>query len=41
MGPGRTLTGFLRKISREAKGYSVEKWEDLEKAAAAAGKEQP
>ena len=41
MGPGRTLTGFLRKISREAKGYSVEKWEDLEKAAAAAGKERP
>lgn len=31
IGPGRTLTGFLRKIDREAKVFNVEKVEDLEK----------
>ena len=27
----KTLTGFLRKINRDAKAYNVEKVEDLEK----------
>lgn len=31
IGPGRTLTGFLRKISREAIGINIEKVEDLAK----------
>lgn len=31
IGPGRTLTGFLRKISRDVKGLNVEKTEDLVK----------
>lgn len=31
IGPGKTLTGFLRKIDREAKVFNVEKVEDLEK----------
>lgn len=31
IGPGKTLTGFLRKISRDAKAYNVDKVEDLEK----------
>lgn len=31
IGPGKTLTGFLRKINRDAKAYNVEKVEDLEK----------
>lgn len=31
IGPGRTLTGFLRKISRDVKGLNVEKTEDLAK----------
>ncbi len=30
IGPGRTLAGFMRKISREAAVYSVETWEQLE-----------
>lgn len=30
IGPGRTLAGFMRKISREATVYSVENWEQLE-----------
>lgn len=34
IGPGRTLTGFLRKIDRSVKGYNVDKLEDLEKVAA-------
>lgn len=29
IGPGKTLMGFLRKTSKEAKGYNVEKVEDL------------
>lgn len=31
IGPGKTLTGFLRKIDRSVKGFNVEKVEDLEK----------
>lgn len=31
IGPGRTLTGFLRKINRDVAAYSVERVEDLEK----------
>ena len=30
IGPGRTLTSFIRKIDRGAKTFNVEKWEDLE-----------
>ena len=30
IGPGRTLTGFLRKINRNVKGFHVEKPEDME-----------
>lgn len=30
IGPGRTLTSFVKKISRDVKVYNVEKWEDLE-----------
>lgn len=32
VGPGKTLTGFLRKINRNVKGISIEKVEDLEKS---------
>ena len=31
IGPGKTLSGFMRKIKKEAKVYNVEKVEDLEK----------
>lgn len=31
IGPGRTLSGFMRKINRDMKVYNVEKVEDLEK----------
>ena len=31
IGPGKTLTGFLRKIDCSVKGFSIEKPEDLEK----------
>ena len=31
MGPGRTLTGFVRKINRNVKAVNIEKAEDLEK----------
>lgn len=31
IGPGKTLSGFMRKISREVKTVSIEKLEDLEK----------
>lgn len=37
IGPGKTLTGFMRKINREMKVYSIEKPEDLEKVAEALG----
>lgn len=31
IGPGKTLTGFMRKIDKEAKTINIEKVEDLEK----------
>lgn len=31
IGPGKTLTGFMRKINRDVKVFNVEKPEDLEK----------
>lgn len=31
IGPGRTLSGFLRKINRDVKVYQVSTWEDIEK----------
>lgn len=31
IGPGKTLTGFMRKINKEAKTINIEKVEDLEK----------
>lgn len=30
-GPGRTLGGFMKKISKDVKMYSVQTWEDLER----------
>ncbi|MDY3918528.1 MAG: ACP S-malonyltransferase [Candidatus Limivivens sp.] len=32
IGPGKTLTGFLRKINRSVRGVNIETMEDLEKA---------
>ncbi len=32
IGPGRTLTGFLRKIDRQVKGYNIRTWEEMQKA---------
>jgi [acyl-carrier-protein] S-malonyltransferase len=31
VGPGKTLNGFLRKISRDIKGYNVQDMASLEK----------
>ena len=31
IGPGKTLSGFMRKISRDVKVINIEKIEDLEK----------
>lgn len=31
IGPGRTLTGFLRKINRNVRGFNIENIEDMEK----------
>ena len=31
IGPGKTLSGFMRKISRDVKVINIEKTEDLEK----------
>ena len=31
IGPGRTLAGFMRKISRDVKVYNVGTWEDVDK----------
>ena len=31
IGPGKTLTGFLKKINRNVKGFYIEKVEDMEK----------
>lgn len=33
IGPGKTLTGFLKKIDRTVKIYNISSWEDVEKAA--------
>ena len=35
IGPGKTLAGFMRKISRDVKTLNVEKLEDIGKAAEA------
>ncbi len=35
IGPGRTLAGFLKKISRDVKVYNISAWEDVEKVAGA------
>ena len=35
IGPGKTLTGFMRKIDRDMKVYNIEKLEDLDKVAEA------
>ena len=32
IGPGKTLSGFMRKIDKDVKVYNVEKLADLEKA---------
>ena len=31
VGPGRTLNGFLRKISRDVRGYNIEDMDSLNK----------
>ncbi len=31
IGPGKTLTGFLRKINNEIKAYNIATWEDMER----------
>ena len=33
IGPGRTLAGFMKKISRDVKVFNIEKLEDVEKVA--------
>lgn len=39
IGPGKTLAGFMKKISRDVKVYNIGTWEELEKTAALLGKE--
>lgn len=31
IGPGKTLTGFLRKIQKDAKAYHISAWEDIDR----------
>lgn len=31
IGPGKTLAGFMKKISRDVKVYNIASWEDMEK----------
>lgn len=33
IGPGRTLSGFLKKINTEVSVYHISSWEDAERAA--------
>ena len=33
IGPGKTLAGFMKKISRDVKVYNLAVWEDVEKVA--------
>ena len=33
IGPGRTLSGFLKKINTEVSVYHISSWEDMERAA--------
>ena len=40
IGPGKTLAGFLRKISRDVKVYNVSEWADVEMVAKELGKRQ-
>ena len=35
IGPGKTLAGFMRKISRDVAMYNIGTWEDVEKTAEA------
>lgn len=35
IGPGKTLSGFMKKINRDAKVFNIEKLEDIEKVKAA------
>lgn len=37
IGPGKTLTGFMKKIDRNAKAMNIEKMEDIEKVKEALG----
>lgn len=40
IGPGKTLTGFMRKIDRSVRTFNVEKLEDIEKVTEALKEEQ-
>ena len=37
IGPGKTLTGFMKKIDKNAKAMNIEKLEDIEKVKEALG----